>query len=321
MHQENLKPNKTAVVFLNLGGPHNRDGVHNFLFRLFNDPFIIPYPKLVRLVLAKFIAYLRTPKAQKMYQLIHADGGSPLYYETCLQAQAFEQKTGHPTYVAMRYAPPFIEDVVKNVYTDNPDRIILLPLYPQYSMTTTQSALQKWFQSAASFSCIPTTWVPHFHDHPLFIKAHADLIRPIYEQAAQYGKPRIILSAHGLPVDLVAQGDPYPLQIEAGAAALSRILNETVHVCYQSRVGPKKWLEPSLHTTLKQAGKDKVPVVVVPFAFVSEHSETLYELDIEYKNIADQFNIPYYGRVPALGCTDLFMNTLDSLINNLNITD
>lgn len=159
---------KRVVVLLNLGGPHNGEGVRDFLFRLFNDPFIIPYNKPLRWCLAQLISRLRTSKAQAIYSSIGSSGGSPLFAETQKQAQALEKVLGMQTFVAMRYAPPFIEDVVHEVYACEPDEIILLPLYPQYSMTTTQSAIQTWFQAAAAHPITPTHWVPYFFDDPLF---------------------------------------------------------------------------------------------------------------------------------------------------------
>lgn len=309
---------KRIIVLLNLGGPHNSDGVRNFLFRLFNDPFIIPYNKVLRWCLAQIISRLRTNKAKAIYRAIGSSGGSPLFDETQKQAQALEQETGIKTFVAMRYAPPFIEDVVHKVYADNPDEITLIPLYPQYSMTTTQSALQTWFQTASTHPITPTYWVPYFFDEPLFLQAHAELIQPVYEQASQYGTPRILLSAHGLPVELVEKGDPYPSQVQAGAQALGQILGHEVHVAYQSRVGPKKWLEPSTEHAIKQAGELQIPLVVVPFAFVSEHSETLYELDIEYQEIAQKYGVPFYGRVPALGTQSVFIKCLKKLVEDKN---
>lgn len=304
------------IVLLNLGGPHDSNGVEDFLFRLFKDPFILPYSKPIRWILARLISRLRTPKAKAIYNAIGPSGGSPLYINTMHQADALQSATGCRSFVAMRYAPPFIEDVVHAVYAAQPDEIILLPLYPQYSMTTTQSAIQTWFQAAAPYPATATRWVPHFFDDPLFLQAHSELIMPVYRQASAYGTPTILLSAHGLPIELVRKGDPYPQQVQAGAHALSQILGLKVQVSYQSRVGPKKWLEPTTEQAIQQAGKTGTPLVVVPFAFVSEHSETLYELDIEYSEMAKKYDVPYYGRVPALGIHPTFIQCLKKLVEN-----
>lgn len=311
---QNHSGKRRAVVLINLGGPHDQAGVGEFLFRLFNDPFILPYGRFLRYGLARMLSLLRTRKAQAIYQAMNCGGGSPLYINTQAQAKALSDVLQTPTFVAMRYAPPYIEDVVEEVYQSKPDEIILLPLYPQYSMTTTQSALQTWFKAALGKPHIPTQWVSYFYDHPLFIRAYAELITPILAKAKAYGEPRIVLSAHGLPVELVEKGDPYPEQVHAGAKALSQFLNQDVFVSYQSRVGPKRWLDPSTESMIHETGALGLPLVVVPFAFVSEHSETLYELDTEYRHIAEQAGVPYYGRVPALGTNATFIKCLAQLV-------
>lgn len=304
---------RRAVVLMSLGAPHDSAGVHNFLLRLFNDPFITPYGRWVRFALAHVVARLRTPKTQDIYRIMNCGGGSPLYANTQAQAHALSELIQTPVFVAMRHAPPFIESVVEEVYQSQPDEIILLPLYPQYSLTTTRSALQAWFVAAASKPAISTKWIPYFYDAPLFIRAHAELITPVLAKASTYGEPRILLSSHGLPVE-IANGDPYQAQVHAGAAALGRYLGREVHVCYQSRVGPKKWLEPSTEQAIREAGALGLPLVVVPFSFVSEHSETLFELDIQYRNIAEQAGVPYYGRAPALGTNATFIKCLSELV-------
>ena len=310
-----MSHHKKTVVLMNLGGALDSNGVQDFLFQLFNDPFILPYSRFPRWLLAQLISRVRKSKTQAIYRSISPVGGSPIYQNTLDQAQALEALMGCKVFVAMRYAPPFIHNVVREVYATSPDEIILVPLYPQYSMTTTQPALQAWFQASSQYELVPTRWIPYFYDHPLFLQSYADLIRPFYEEASAYGKPKILLSSHGLPVSLVAKGDPYPVQVQAGGKALAEILGCDVDVCYQSRVGPKKWLEPSLGQALEEAGRLGSPVVVVPFAFVSEHSETLYELDIEYKEFAHKCGVPYYGRVPALGSYPPFVELLSNLVS------
>lgn len=308
---------KQVVVLLNLGGPRHKSGIQNFLFRLFNDPFILPYSKPFRWLLAQLISRLRAPKARKIYEMINEDGSSPLFEETEAQAQALSKELGIQVFTAMNYAPPYISDVVDKVYKHNPDQIVLLPLYPQYSMTTTQSALQVWFQAALKYAPVDTKWVSSFFDCGLFLRAHAELIEPIYEEAAKHGDPIILLSAHGLPVELVEKGDPYPQQVQVGASKLGKLLNKKVSVSYQSRVGPKAWLKPSTEEAIKQAGKEKRPLVVVPFAFVSEHSETLVELDIEYAELAHEAGVPFFGRAPSLGTHKLFIKALASLVKGI----
>ena len=315
---------RSAVVIFNLGGPDNPDAIEPFLFNLFNDPAIIGLPGLLRKPLAKFIAHRRAPVARKIFA--HLGGRSPLLEETEVQADALAQEITREmgredesrVFIAMRYWHPFIETAVERVQAFDPDKIVLLPLYPQYSTTTTASSLKEWCRAAAAIDLeAPTRAVCCYPVEEGYITGLVGMIAPAIEearrQAASRAEPRVLFSAHGLPKKIIATGDPYQWQIEQTAAATARVLalsGPDWTVCYQSRVGPLEWIGPSLNDELTRAAGDGVPVVVVPVAFVSEHSETLVELDIEYRKIAQDLGVPAYVRVPAIGVDKSFISAL-----------
>lgn len=309
---------KTAVILFNLGGPDSLDAVEPFLFNLFNDPAIIGAPSLIRRLLARFISKKRGPVAREIYAQI--GGKSPLVEETDKQARALEQELGegYRVFVAMRYWHPFAAQALQEARQWGAERVVLLPLYPQFSTTTSRSSLREWRKLAADWA-VPTEAVCCYPDETGLVAAIADLIRPGYAQASASGKPRILFSAHGLPQSVVDKGDPYPQHVEQTARAVVAALDipdlDWI-VCYQSRVGPMKWIGPSTETELERAGEDRVPVVVVPIAFVSEHSETLVELDIEYRHRAESLGIPAYVRVPAVGHHADFIAGLARLVRD-----
>jgi ferrochelatase len=314
---------KTAVVLFNLGGPDSLKAVKPFLINLFNDKAILTLPQPFRGILAWYIATRRAAAAREIYEQM--GGASPILEQTRLQATALEtelaQRGEYKVFIAMRHWHPFTAETVAEVKSYNPDKVVLLPLYPQYSTTTTQSSFEAWYAEAKS----QELKAPH---HPIccypfdthFIDAHLELIRPALADAAKHGKPRLLFSAHGLPQKIVDKGDPYQWQVERTVSALIRKLgasaNETPDyvICYQSRVGSLQWLEPSTPDEIMRAGKDNVPVVVVPVAFVSEHSETLVELDREYLALARKNDVPHYVRVPALGAHPVFIDSLAWLV-------
>jgi ferrochelatase len=198
-----------------------------------------------------------------------------------------------------------------------PDHILLLPLYPQYSTTTTASSLSDWKQAAAKAGLsVPTSSICCYPTDLTFVAAHAKLIRDSYWKASEAGKPRVLFSAHGLPEKILDRGDPYQWQVERTVASVRQILaidDLDYSICYQSRVGPVAWITPWTDEEIIRAGADKVPVLIVPISFVSEHSETLVELDIEYRKLAEDHGVPSYNRVPALGTEPLFIETLANL--------
>lgn len=322
---------KTAVILFNLGGPDSPEAVQPFLFNLFNDPAIIEAPKPIRWLLAQFISRRRAPFAKKIYA--HLGGKSPLLDLTKAQADALEDELNNDTdqycvFIAMRYWHPMSAETARAVKDYEPDEIVLLPLYPQYSTTTTGSSLWAWQQAAAREGLFAPTFAPCcYATHDGLIEAHAALIRETLEQANLTNSTnpndsaesvRILFSAHGLPKKVIAAGDPYQWQVEQTATAVAAKASNNFDdwvVCYQSRVGPLEWIGPSVEQELKRAAEDKVPVVVVPIAFVSEHSETLVELDIEYKKLADQLGVPKYFRVPALGTHEKFIGGLARIVS------
>lgn len=315
-------PIKTAVVLFNLGGPDKLGSVQQFLFNLFNDRAIISAPQPIRWMLAKLISTRRNKKAQGIYALM--GGKSTILEETEAQRRALEEALRHHgdyrVFISMRYWHPMSDETVANVQAYNPDKIILLPLYPQFSTTTTASSFKDWQETADKAGLTqPASKICCYYKNALFVKAYADLTLEYYKKAAKFGLPRILFSAHGIPLNRIIKGDPYQQQVEqsvAGVIAKMGIKNLDYSICYQSRVGPLKWLQPSAETELTRAAKDGVPIVLVPMSFVSEHSETLVELDIQYRELVEELGNKHYFRVPALRTNITFIKCLESLCLN-----
>lgn len=310
---------KTAVVIMNLGGPDSADAVEPFLFNLFFDPAIIGLPKPLRWLVARLIAHRRGPIARAIYGKI--GNASPLLENTKVQAAALERLLGpgFRVVIAMRYWRPRAHEAAEAVKHWGAEKIMLLPLYPQFSSTTTASAVADW-QKAASAAGLraDTRAICCYPVMAGFVEAVAGRIRDaLAEWPGALGAPRLLLSAHGLPERVVERGDPYRAQVEETAAALRRALHrddiETV-VCYQSRVGPLKWIGPATDAEIRRAGSDGKGLIVAPVAFVSEHSETLVELDIEYRHLAAQSGVPRYVRVPTVDAGESFIAGLASLV-------
>jgi ferrochelatase len=312
---------RLAVVLFNLGGPDRPETVRPFLFNLFSDPAIIGAPAPIRLPLAAFIAWRRAPTARSVYAMI--GGRSPLLEETRAQADALERvltDRHHDArcFVSMRYWHPFAEEAARSVMAWAPDLVVLLPLYPQFSTTTTASAATAWQSAAASIGlAAPTRTICCYPTAPGFVAAYSALIRSALASHAFEKPPRLLFSAHGLPQRIVDRGDPYPWQVEQSVAAIVSALDGEAFdhvVCYQSRVGPLTWIGPSTEAELERAGHDGVAVIVVPIAFVSEHVETLVELDREYAERAVGWGIPAYIRVPTVGTSPAFIEGLADVI-------
>jgi ferrochelatase len=310
---------KTAVVLFNLGGPDSLEAVKPFLFNLFSDPAIIGAPAPIRWLLARYISAKRAPTARGIYRML--GGRSPLVPETEAQARALEHVLGHgfKCFIAMRYWHPFTHEAVAAVKEWGADEVVLLPLYPQFSTTTTGSSVKEWRKRAAEQGlATPVRMACCYPELPGLVAAMADLARTGYGEATAAGRPRVLFSAHGLPKSVIDRGDPYQAQVELTAAAVARatgIADLDWSICYQSRVGPQEWIGPSTEAELERAGRDGIPVVIVPVAFVSEHSETLVELDIEYREKADHLGIPAYVRVPAVGCHPEFIRGLADVVH------
>ena len=313
---------KKAIILFNLGGPDSLDSVEPFLFNLFYDPAILNLPSFFRYPLAKLIANRRAPIAKKIYEEL--GGSSPILELTKKQANALQSKLNkddgmfeYKCFIVMRCWHPRAEDVVKEVINYDPNEIILMPLYPQFSAATSGSSIKEWndiclkndFKVKTSiFCCYPTD--------ENFIEAHKNEIEKKIKNLDNF---KLIFSAHGLPEKNIKKGDPYQWQVEQSVDKIVESLNiknlDWV-LSYQSRVGPLKWIGPSTDNIIIENSKLGKSIVLVPIAFVSEHSETLVELDIEYKELADKNGCKNYLRVPALGTNENYIKAMSNLIIN-----
>jgi len=315
---------KKAVILFNLGGPDKIENVEPFLFNLFNDPAILNLPTLLRYPLAKLISNRRAPTAKKIYAEL--GGSSPILKLTKEQSGALETKLNqtqtkdeYKCYIIMRCWNPRAKDVIKDVRLYGPEEVILMPLYPQYSAATSGSSIKEWKEvckknnyhvKTSTVCCYPT-------DHN-FINAHTKEITKKIKDLKNF---KLIFSAHGLPEKNIKKGDPYQWQVEQSVKKIVESLNDENLdwiLSYQSRVGPLKWIGPSTEDTIIENSKIGKHIVLVPIAFVSEHSETLVELDIEYKEIAEANGCKNYTRVPALGVNEDFIKALSELIIKKN---
>ncbi|HEY5210799.1 MAG TPA: ferrochelatase, partial [Stellaceae bacterium] len=293
-----------------------------FLVNLFSDPAIIGLPGLLRRPLARSIAHRRAPIARGIYERL--GGGSPLLANTGAQAAALGVALGanYRLFVAMRCWHPFADAAARVVREWGAEEILLLPLYPQFSTTTTGSSLADWHRAArAAGLTVPTRALCCYPEEAGFIAAIAAEVRPILRAWRGSDKKRILFSAHGLPRRIVAKGDPYAWQVERTVAALRVALADDLAgidtvLCYQSRVGRLEWLGPSIDDEVRRAGAEKTGLLVVPVAFVSEHSETLVELDVEFRHLAGRVGVPTYLRAPAVGVSDAFIAGLAGLVEN-----
>jgi ferrochelatase len=311
---------RLAVVLFNLGGPDALKSVRPFLFNLFSDPAIIGLPGLARIPLAALIAGLRDRSARANYARM--GGASPLLPETEAQSaalkavlQAHLPDAAIETFIAMRYWRPFSAETAGAVAAFAPDEIVLLPLYPQFSTTTTASSLKAWDAVyrgsglARAVCCYPTL--------EALVEAHVRRIEAAWEAAGRPQPVRLIFSAHGLPERVVQAGDPYAAQVAATAQAVAMRLPTGLsdwRIAYQSRVGPMRWLAPTTLEEIEAAARDGVGVVVSPIAFVSEHVETRVELDHDYRLRAEAAGISAYVRAPTLGVEAAFIDGLAGLV-------
>lgn len=308
---------KLAIVLTNLGGPDSLDAVQPFLFNLFSDPAIINVPSPFRGWLAKFISSRRAVKAQGIYEKL--GGKSPLLENTEIQARALEivmqdrlKDTAVKVFIAMRYWHPLTDACVAAVKKWGADQVVMLPLYPQFSTTTTASSIQAW----SDFGGNPALIQGCYFVQPGFIKAYQDLIIQELDKVPAGIPVRLLFSAHGIPQKLVDQGDPYEWQVQQTVGAITQGKSWDAKICYQSRVGPLKWLGPNIDQEISRAAQDNVGVVVIPVSFVSEHSETLVELDMDYRDRALELGLKFYGRVPAVADHPDFIAGLADLVQD-----
>lgn len=325
---------RLAIVVFSLGGPDSPAAVRPFLFNLFNDRYIIPLAQPFRWLIARTISGLRAAKSRGYYARL--GGRSVLLPETQAQADAL-QAAAAPlakdvrAFVFMRYWHPMAPEVVARLKAYAPTRIVVVPLYPQYSTTTTGTSMDALQREARAQGLVtPLETVCCFPTAPGFIAPMVEKIRAAYaaaldETARDAGTgtiraPRVLLTAHGLPEKTIASGDPYQWQVEQTAAAVVaglgiRDLDWTI--CYQSRVGPAKWIGPSIETEIARAGADRAPLVVAPISFVSEHVETLVELDETMRDLARDAGVPLYKRVAAVRTDARFVETLAGFVGFL----
>jgi ferrochelatase len=319
---------KLAVVLFNLGGPDSLEAVEPFLANLFSDPAILSVPSWMRRPLARMIAKKRGPVAREIYSRL--GGRSPILEETRAQATALEsvlRRDGEEAlvFVAMRAWKPMSGETAEAVFSYQPDRIVLLPLYPQYSSTTTASSVAAWREAAARkglaakelrICCYP--WEEGF------VAALASRVRGALAQRTKAAEYRLIFSAHGLPQKTIASGDPYQWQVERTVEAVVRkagIEKCDWRIAYQSRVGPLKWLEPATDAEIRKAGAERKGLIVVPVAFVSEHSETLVELDMDYRDLARNSGVLDYIRAPTVRIDEAFIGGLAALVRKAVVAD
>ena len=310
---------RRAVILFNLGGPDKLESVEPFLFNLFNDPAIINIPSFLRYALAKFLSKRRARVAKNIYKVI--GNKSPILKLTEEQATSLENsllKNGnYKCFVAMRCWHPRVLYVIKKVKEYNPKEIILLPLYPQFSATTSGSSISEWNELCKKENyIIKTKTICCYPTENNFIISHVSLIEKTLTTLKDKNF-KLIFSAHGLPESKIKKGDPYQWQVEETVKKIMLKLeskNLDHVISYQSRVGPMKWIGPSTDIEIIKCSKEKKGVVIVPVAFVSEHSETLVELDIEYKKLANKNGCSFYKRVPALGSDENFIKGLSELV-------
>jgi ferrochelatase len=310
---------RIAVVLFNLGGPDGPDAVRPFLKNLFSDPAIIGAPGPVRWALAELISRTRERLAKENYAVM--GGASPLNPGTAAQAEALQAQLAAQrpvdevrVFVAMRYWRPFTAETARAVAAFAPDDVVLLPLYPQFSTTTTGSSFAAW-RAAYAGPGREHAVCCYFEDEGL-VAAHASRILQAWQAAGSPEGVRLLFSAHGLPERIAVAGDPYQWQVERTCAAVAARLPPgwDWRVCYQSRVGPLKWIGPSTEAEIEQAAGDGLGVIVDPIAFVSEHVETLVELDRDYAAFAARVGAAPYIRAPALGTHPDFIAGLAGLV-------
>jgi len=310
---------KKAVILFNLGGPDKLENVEPFLFNLFNDSSIISIPSIFRYPLAKLISKRRTPIAKNIYKEI--GNKSPILEFTQEQAKSLENnlssKGDYKCFVVMRCWHPRASDVIKKVREYNPEEIILLPLYPQFSASTSGSSINEWNNLCKKENYkVKTKTICCYPTENNFIESHVVLIKKTLK-TLEKDNFKLIFSAHGLPESKIKKGDPYQWQVEETVKEIiSKMKDDNLNyiISYQSRVGPLKWIGPPTDEVIIKYSKKKKGIIIVPVAFVSEHSETLVELDIEYKKLAEKNGCSFYKRIPALGVEENFIKGLEELV-------
>ena len=311
---------RIGVVLFQLGGPDTLEAIEPFLFNLFCDPDIIDFPgaRLGRKALAKLISSTRARKVQHHYAVI--GGGSPIRRFTeqqarCLQLKLAESGLDARCFVAMRYWHPFTCEAIEQLRAARCDEVVLLPLYPHYSSTTTGSSLNEWRR--LSHDDVPVHSVEPFYRHPLYLEALAEKVNEALARFSDPSRPELVFSAHSVPLTVIERGDPYQRQIEETVELLMKHGGWQNHdrLCYQSKVGASKWLQPSLHNTLRTLRAENIcEVCVVPISFVSDHVETLGEIDHEARKEAYHLGIKQFEMTEGLNNSPTFIAALADLV-------
>jgi len=309
-----------GIVLFQLGGPDTLEAIEPFLYNLFCDPDIIDFPfaRIGRKPLAKLISSTRARKVQHHYATI--GGGSPIRRHTERQAKALERELQEEgidahCFVAMRYWHPFTSEAIEQVRLAECDELVLLPMYPQYSSTTTGSSLNEWNRQFCND--VPVHRVESFYRNTAYLDAVAENVDQALQRFPSPRCPEIIFSAHSIPVAVVEKGDPYQRQIEETVRlVMQRGGWPNAHrLCYQSKVGASRWLQPSLHTTLRQLAAEKMrEICVVPIAFVSDHVETLGEIDHEARHLAEELGFTQFEMSAGLNDSPKFIEALSQIV-------
>ncbi len=308
---------KKGVLLLNMGGPDSLEAVQPFLYNLFSDHDIIRIPRLIQKPVAKLISKVRAKKTRHYYEIM--GGKSPQQEQTQEQAKELQKALGesYKVEIAMRYWHPFTHEALRKLFLEEIEKIILLPMYPQFSTTTTGSSIKEFYRvySGGDFPSVPVVEIRSYHNHPLYIKA---MVRNIKENLPNYRDYFFLFSAHSLPMYVVKEGDPYKEQTEETVRLIMEHFEGVPYrLGYQSKVGPMKWLEPMTDKLIKELAKNGVrKLAVIPVSFVCEHSETLYELDHQYGKLAREVGIESYVRIPTLRTHPLFIQALKELVLN-----
>jgi protoporphyrin/coproporphyrin ferrochelatase len=312
-----MQENKKALVLLNMGGARNKAELKMFLTNMFNDKNILTVKNpLIRKMIAYFIVTKRLDSAWENYE--HIGNESPINKLTeKLVAKCNEKIEEFKTYQVMRYTPPFAQDVIKQMLDDGINEIVMLPLYPQYSTTTTKSSVEDFVDYLPYTFGKNIRYIETFYKNDKFNECIINEIISNVENASEYN---LIFSAHGLPQKIVDAGDPYEIQMNEHVKILSEKLKEkninfkSINLAYQSKVGPLKWLDPSLEDMLKNFKEQKV--IIYPIAFIVDNSETDFELDIEYREIAHEMGINEYKVCRCVNDSDAFVEAIKDIIKN-----
>ncbi len=312
-------PKKIAIILFQLGGPDGQAAVEPFLYRLFCDPDIINFPGafLARKLLAKLISTTRSKIVRQHYAEI--GGGSPIRRLTEQQAAALQLEVrpyiSARTIVAMRYWYPDTQEAIATLQSAPYDELVLLPLYPHFSFATTGSSLKEW--NRLYKPRVPVHLVDHFYDHPDYVAAIVDRVNSVLQQLANPDEVHLLFSAHGLPLTLVEKGDPYPKQIQETVQLVMQLGSwPNPHILgFQSKVGPQTWLQPSLDETIDKLAQSGVKrLLVIPISFLTEHIETLHEINIEARERAESLGISEFHMMPALNDSPLLIRALADLV-------